>query len=290
MPRLPLAQCCPYFGHKDPFVKEREAAMRFKRRGRAELARSGVPARVVGAPFEGDIGDRLIVKGRAWEAQRATKAAGGRGPRNGGRADPAFKLQNPECKTSFDASTKVTTIDASASINCPVEKLAPIVDPRAWGLGEGIIDIAFPVSRKDHDYLAVTSDVDDELGKEWKRPGLLFEYARSEIASFENILRIKRFEWERDSLVVEYELYDCLKTIIGYMALDGGMQLNDGSVTVSPDGDGGAFIEVVKNIRIRDFTPNDAGSRYDFGESINSTIGAALSVWVDDTSMMSPVF
>lgn len=264
--------------------------MRFKRRGRAELARAGVRTRSIRAPFGGDIGDRLIVEGRAKEARRATTAAPGRSPRRGGPADPAFTLHHPECTTSFDAKTKVTRIDASALINCPVKKLARIVDPRAWGLGDGIIDLAFPVSRKGHDYQAVDSDVDDELGREWKRPGLLFEYARSEIASFENILTIKRFEWERDSLVVEYELYDCLKTIIGYLTLDGGMQLNDGSVRVSPDGDGGAFIEVVKKIRIRDFTPNDAGSRYDFGESINSTIGAALSAWVDDTSMMSPVF
>ena len=59
---------------------------------------------------------------------------------------------------------------------------------------------------------------------------------------------------------------------------------------MTPRSGGGSLIEVEKKIRVRDMTPNDPGNRYDFGQSINSTLGAALSTWVDDVSLMSPVF
>ncbi|HSP97003.1 MAG TPA: hypothetical protein VL049_07125, partial [Candidatus Dormibacteraeota bacterium] len=122
-------------------------------------------------------------------------------------------------------------------------------------------------------------------------PGLLFEYARSEIASFENILMIDEFSvTPGKELYVKYHLVECLKTIIGFWGVDGGLQRNDGFVRVTPVGKNRSLIEVEKNIRVRDMTPNDPGNRYDFGLSINSTIGAALSVWVDDVSLMSPVF
>lgn len=289
MSRLPLSQCCPYFGPGDRFKAEREAAARFKQRGRAQLARMGVKPQVVGPPIVGDPGGLLIATGRSLEAARAATPAQSRAAGRSAPAEPAAKLEHPECSATFDANTKVTTIVASASIACTVKTLAPIVDPRAWGLGDSIIDVAFPVRRVGKEYQALASDVGEELGTEWKKEGLLFEYARSDVASFENILRILRFEWEGSSLIVEYELFDCLKTTIGFFVMDGGMQRNDGYVEVIPDGRS-AIIEVVKHIRIRDLTPNDPGNRYDFGESVNSTIGAALSVWVDDTSMMSPVF
>lgn len=290
MSRLPLSQCCPYFGPDDPFARQRQDAARFKQQARADLIRLGVRPQVIGPPIAGDQGSALIAAGRAREAARASQAtARSKAPGGAAVQRPAPKLFDPECKATFDANTKVTTITASAAINCTVDDLVDIVDPRAWGLGDSIIDIAFPVELRGDRYEPLAGDIDVKLGTEWEEPGLLFEYARSDIASFENILRIRRFVREGSSLLVEYDLFDCLKTTIGFFTIDGGMQKNEGHVKVKRNGRD-AEIEVVKRIRIRDFTPNDPGDRYDFGESINSTIGAALSVWVDDTSMMSPVF
>ena len=56
------------------------------------------------------------------------------------------------------------------------------------------------------------------LGSPWKGPDLLFEYARSEIASFENILVIDMFSVKPGKeLYVEYRLAECLKTIVGFL-------------------------------------------------------------------------
>lgn len=289
MPRAPLSQCCPYFGPGDPFARQRQDAARFKRQGRAALQRLGVAPRVIGAPFTSDQGGRLIARGRELEAERAANEPPSRGRAQPARPRTAPTLMEPECGACFDANTKLTTITAAAAIDRGVDALAEIVDPRAWGLGASIIDVAFPVVVQGDRYDPLPGDIDVALGTEWKRPGLLFEYARSDIASFENILRIVGFERTSRSLLVEYDLFDCLKTTLGFFEMDGGMQRNEGHVRVDADGRT-ASIEVVKRVRIRDLTPNDRGNRYDFGESVNSTIGAALSVWVDDTSMMSPVF
>ena len=45
----------------------------------------------------------------------------------------------------------------------------------------------------------------------------------------------------------------------------------------------------LKKVQVRDLTPHDPGNRFDFGLSVNSTIGAALSQWVHDTKFLRPV-
>lgn len=290
MRRPPLSQCCPYFGPQDQFAGQRLNAMWLKHHGRAALMRAGVTPRLVGSPFTSDQGSQLITGGRALEAARLMNPKPVRSPGKPVAKRPAPTLFDPECEAVFDANTKLTTITAMAATDCSVDELAELVDPRAWGLGSSIIDVAFPVVLDvDDRYQPAPGVLDVELGTPWEEEGLLFEYACSDVASFENILRIVRFDRTSTSLRVEYELHDCLKTTIGFFEMDGGMQRNEGFVQVDADSRTSS-ITVVKRIRIRDLTPNDPGNRYDFGESVNSTIGAALSVWVDDTSMMSPVF
>lgn len=278
--RPPLRQCCPYFTPRDHLAASRTEVAETKRVGRGEMMRLGNPPRIAGGQ-----GDLLVRFGRAYEAARPAPRA-----LPGARAIEAPTLKDPYCVVTFNANTRITTIDASARIKLPPAELAPVIDPRAWGLGGGVIDIAFPVTADERgQYRPSEADLDVVLGTPWG-DGLLFEYARSEVASFENILAITRFEQEGRSWVAEYRLHDCLKTIIGFYAVDGGLQKNSGFVRVDPDGPGYTAISVQKNIRVRDMTPSDPGNRYDFGEWINSTLGSALGVWVDDTSMMSPVF
>jgi len=120
----------------------------------------------------------------------------------------------------------------------------------------------------------------------------LYEYARSEFASFENILKIKRFTHDPYEVRADYELHECLVFMLGLLSTPGGLTMNQGHVIgsrsrVRPDW---TDVEVLKEIRVRDLTPNDPGNPYDFGQAVNSTMGAALSSWIDDARFLRPVF
>jgi hypothetical protein len=300
MRRSPLPRECLYFSAHDTEHAQRAAWSDWKKARRAQLREMGAKAGFVSLTNVDAQLNALVNHGRTAEEElRKRVAAQRRGPGGAGRLPAAKKptLENPTCVTLFDANSKVTTMRASAYIDVGLDDLAPSVDPRGWGLSNGVIDVAFRVYRdKKGVYRPVEDDLREPLGRPWKDGGdLLFEYARSEIASFENILAIDKFSVVPGQLLrVDYHLSNCLKTIIGFWGVDGGLQRNDGFVQVTPirrgPFRGRSFIEVEKNIRVRDLTPNDPGNPYDFGQSINSTIGAALSVWVDDVSLMSPVF
>jgi hypothetical protein len=118
----------------------------------------------------------------------------------------------------------------------------------------------------------------------------LYEYARSEIASFENILAIETFTVKDALIEAKYRLHDCLVCTFGLFSAPGGLTVNEGHVRAVRDPrDGWWSIEVLKRVQVRDLTPRDPGSRYDFGQWVNSTIGAALSEWVNDTRILSPI-
>jgi hypothetical protein len=88
-----------------------------------------------------------------------------------------------------------------------------------------------------------------------------------------------------------YRLHDCLVCTFGAFSAPGGLTLNQGHVEALRDEseDDKWRVTVVKRVRVRDLNPWDAGHRYDFGQWVNTTIGGALSQWVRDASMMSPV-
>jgi len=53
-------------------------------------------------------------------------------------------------------------------------------------------------------------------------------------------------------------------------------------------GIGSSARRATARVKVRDLTPQDPGNRYDFGEWANSMIGATLSLFVEDTSLLSP--
>lgn len=278
--RLPLVQREPAYASDHPLAAGRAAAAALKADARAAILQAGVSLPSLPNQPSGSAATRLVAIGRSLEAARPAERTG----------RPVPKLTAPTCRVSFDANCKTTEVYATAEIDRSPRQLAQVVDPRAWGLGAGVIDVAFRVERDANgQYDPLLEPRSCHLGKSWPRGGCLFEYARSDIASFENILDIERFEATDDHIVVEYRLRECLRTTFGFVSADGGLQRNDGWIEVEPMR-GGSRIQVYKCIRVRDLTPNDPGNRLDFGQWMNQTIGAALSVWVDDTTMMSPVF
>ena len=62
-----------------------------------------------------------------------------------------------------------------------------------------------------------------KLGESWQtstkepRSEFLYEYARSDVASFENILLITEFSVSKDYIRVEYQLHDCLVFMLGML-------------------------------------------------------------------------
>jgi hypothetical protein len=118
---------------------------------------------------------------------------------------------------------------------------------------------------------------------------LLYEYARSNVASFENILKITEFSVSEERINVEYQLHDCLVFMLGMLSAPGGLTVDDGHVSAVRYDERHWRVEVFKRVQVRDLTPHDPGNRFDFGLSVNSTMGAALSEWVNDTRLLRPV-
>jgi hypothetical protein len=207
-------------------------------------------------------------------------------------ADDGPQLRNPLCTVKFDANAGVTSIVGTVEVRRTIAELAPILDPRSWACTGSVIGASFLVEDNDGEYVPSTDLDHMKLGKlklPGNKPVLLYEYARSEIASFENILAISKFEVRPRKIHLDYYLYDCLICTFGILTAPGGLTIDEGYSQATAGNDGWTTVEVLKRVKVRDLTPNDPGNKFDFGEAVNDTIGAALSQWVNDTSMMSPI-
>jgi hypothetical protein len=274
------------------------------------IRKSGPPARGAATPFAAGLG-RAAVPSPAPQGMGGNPLAPGidfsaPGAQTGNleraRAetppDPdGPDLQHPTCTVWFDANRKLTAILGAAQVRRTPANLAAAIDPRGWAKTGGIIGRAYPVEDHRGDYQP--RDLGDiPLGDAQRlaiAPGatmLLYEYAQSEIASFENILEITSFTAASERVFLSYRLYDCLLTTLGFWTAPGGLNVNEGysEAVPFPDREGWSRIEVLKRVKVRDLTPNESGNPYDYGESINATMGAALSQWVDNVRLMSPIF
>jgi hypothetical protein len=205
-------------------------------------------------------------------------------------------VSDPQCTVDYDANRQVTKVLSTALIHYNIQQMAAYLDPRSWGCGNGAIAGAFLVEDRDATYVPRLTLNGEPVGKLPlgdksfpREPVLLWEYARSDIASFENILSVQ-FGWDgSDRIQATYHLYDCLLCTYGTFTAPGGLILDEGYVRAEARDATSTRIEVLKTIRVRDFTPLDPGDPFDFGQWVNQTIGAALSVWVSDTSLLAPV-
>jgi hypothetical protein len=252
-----------------------EEAANNKAAFRDALRRAGVAAQIPGSsPF----GRKAVI----FSPGRVAPAPAADGP----------TVSNANCTTTFDANAGVTEILASVQVQRSMSELAVLLDPRAWAYSGSVIGASFLVEDDDGEYVP-RRDLDHmDLGKlrlPGNKPVLLYEYARSDIASFENILAISKIEVGAKKIHVDYHLYDCLICTFGIFTAPGGLTINEGYSEATLNRDGSVTLEVLKRVKVRDLTPNDPGNKFDFGEAVNDTMGAALSQWVHDTSMMSPV-
>jgi hypothetical protein len=202
----------------------------------------------------------------------------------------ADRVSDPKCEVKLEPKSGVTEMVGRVTLRASRHEMALISDPRAWSGTGGVVAASFIVSEDAFGQYSPCPDINGiALGRSWK-DRLLYEYARSEVASFENILRIGEFTVGDDEIVTTYSLHDCLVCTFGAFSAPGGLTLNEGHVKARRRaGEDRWDVEVLKRVRVRDLTPRDPGNRYDFGQWINSTIGAALSQWVRDASIMSPV-
>jgi hypothetical protein len=56
--------------------------------------------------------------------------------------DDEIQLTDPFCETTYDAIRRLTTMIGRARVRCPAIPLAPLLDPRAWSCGGGVIAAA----------------------------------------------------------------------------------------------------------------------------------------------------
>ena len=219
-------------------------------------------------------------------SQVATSSSFGHIPANGDNAD----LKALFSTSQFDAKSGLTQVKGGARVRRSLAELAPVLDPRAWGANGNPIAASLLVQDFNGEYRPSRELDYVPLGTAWDNK-LLYEYARSEVASFENILKITYFTVSPTLIHAEYHLHDCLECTFGAFSAPGGLTVNQGIVKATPSaGDPDwSDIEVTKEVQVRDLTPHDPGNPYDFGEWINSTIGAALSQWIHGTAIFSPV-
>src|SRR5262249_14121413 len=274
-----------------------------KRAIRADLARQGARAqRPTGVPNPlSQQADYLLAQPQPRPSQMTSAAPVHRLYPGARAASPEktgarIKTRNPQSQATFDAVTRINHFSAFVDVQLPLHELAPLLDPRAWAAGGGVIDRSFLLTVERGEYRPALRGGEPALGSRWnstwlgKRPWLLYEFAKTDAASFEHRLDITRFDVENDEILMQYRLHDCLKCMIGFLTFDGGLVLNDGFCRAAPieNQKGWCRIEVVKRVRVRDLTPNDSGDQFDFGQWVNTTIGVALSLWVDDIAMLTP--
>lgn len=234
----------------------------------------------------------ILPVGASQAAPIPQATASARAGSSGAEATDAHRVSDPQCEVRFEPRSGVTEMIARVTVGASRDEMALLIDPRAWCATGGVVAASFIVGEDAGEYYP--SDVINhiDLGSSWDNPPesrLLYEYAKSEVASFENILSIGKFTVTDDEIVATYNLHDCLVCTFGAFSAPGGLTLNEGYVKATRGGEDTWHVEVLKRVRVRDLTPRDPGNPYDFGQWINSTIGAALSQWVRDASMMSPV-
>jgi hypothetical protein len=213
------------------------------------------------------------------------------------------RVKDPGCVINYEPTTGLTTMLATIKVRASTADMALVLDPRAWSCTGGAIASTFIVDESDEgEYAPSVALKGIPVGTSWNRKErvLLYEYARSEVASFENILAIQDFTVSDSLIRADYQLHDCLIFTLGSLSAPGGLTVNEGYVTAEPVAPASSYatqaasewwqVEVKKVVRVRDLTPNDPGNPYDFGMWVNSTIGSALGEWVHDARTMSPVF
>lgn len=199
------------------------------------------------------------------------------------------RVRNAECDVSFEPRSGITRMVGRIELQASLRMMALMLDPRSWSCTGGVIEFAYIVDEDATGEYKPSPRLNDvRLGRPWKN-GLLYEYARSEVASFENVLLIGEFSVDPIFIRATYSLHDCLVCTFGGFSAPGGLTVNEGYVQATLLDRHWWKVEVLKKVRVRDLTPNDPGNKYDFGKWVNSTMGAALSEWVRDTSIMSPV-
>src|SRR5262249_1322613 len=101
-----------------------------------------------------------------------------RGVRNGEKGQKG-QVVHPTSESSFNAVTKVNTFGATAVVRKTIEELAPMMDPRAWALGGGVVAKVYrvEVDKNNGEYQPVPAEKNQTpLGQPWtgfKRPWLL---------------------------------------------------------------------------------------------------------------------
>jgi len=190
-------------------------------------------------------------------------------------------------QSTFDANTGITEIVGQATVRRSHDELAIILDPRSWGGNGGPVAASFVVDNNNGNY--EPKKLNKKLGEAWDGEELLYEYARTDAASFENILKIEEFIVKPKLIRATYSLFECLVFMVGIFSTPGGLITNEGYVQAEKQKDGSFKLEVVKRVQVKDLTPNDPGNRFDFGETVNAMVGSALTQWIHDTSLLSPI-
>jgi hypothetical protein len=203
-----------------------------------------------------------------------------------------LRVENATSTGTYDAVARTGTVKAGFDTWMPWEQLAQNIDPRSWGKKGSVVAATFRLEDEGGEYRPIVGK--EPLGSPWK--GLLYELARCDIASFENVLDIEfetgKVKQGRDRgkpyIRAMFSLYDCLKSTIGFMVSDGGLQIDSGTVEAIKHG-AYAHCKMTKNIRVRTTFPNHPGGKYDPGNWANTTIASWLSLWVDDGKLLSPL-
>jgi hypothetical protein len=91
-----------------------------------------------------------------------------------------------------------------------------------------------------------------------------------------------------DAVEIQYELHDSLSYRVGPLTLPGMMRQNSGYLRAWSRSDGYTDIECVKNIRFGRLSRWSISGAFDFGEMLNYTAAAFLSLWIGEIEQIVP--
>jgi hypothetical protein len=209
-----------------------------------------------------------------------------------------YETRKPTLALSFDPSTLVTDIKVSIQVKRDFGEVVKTLDPRTWSHCSDYFEASYiaekvdGLAQIDEDYDAVkSSEPEAAIGSSYD--ALLFEhfhvpldFGLPDVSWLRNILKIK-FESGPTSATNTYELRRSIASRIYLDQRLGGIDVDRGYATATPEADGWVYVEGKKQLRFTDRTPGldyleQTWLGFDLGEMMNYFTPYILAASMDD--------
>lgn len=207
------------------------------------------------------------------EVDRAARAAiAGAGP---------VAIRTTDSAATYDPLRGISHLEVGLSVDLPVAKLAPFLDPQGWSRFSPSFAASYAVDRDRYARRPAAPE-----GTAWS--GYLFEDFQVPIGRFRNILRV-RFEADERRIWARYDLHHGLDFAFVAWDAPGGVEIDLGEVEATPEDAQRSRVRITKTLAFRDLTPRDPGRRIDHGRWLGYLAPAMMTLHAAETSGFGPL-